>query len=234
MVVRLVLVDFWGTLFKLEVSVDEYLDERSILFKKVLHSFGYNFSAEFLKERYQIVRTVIDSVRRALSIEVPLLVEIRSLVKALGIDDNYEMERVLVKVYERLIAKYLKPVSDAEYFLSGLKRMNLLLVLVSNTSDSRILRLVLKRYHLNRYFDFMVFSDRVRYRKPHKMIYKKVLRKFYVKPSECIMVGDEDVDSIGARSLGIVSISLNSNVKADYNVNNLREAYRLIINLLSR
>ncbi|MGC8949093.1 MAG: hypothetical protein ACP5OK_07140, partial [Thermoprotei archaeon] len=91
MVVRLVFVDFWGTLFKLEVPVDKYLDERSILFKKVLHNFGYNFSVEFLKERYQIVRTVVDSVRRALSLEVPLLVEIRSLVKVLGIDDNYDI-----------------------------------------------------------------------------------------------------------------------------------------------
>ncbi|MGB9729526.1 MAG: HAD family hydrolase [Thermoprotei archaeon] len=234
MVVRLVFVDFWGTLFKLEVPVDKYLDERSILFKKVLHNFGYNFSVEFLKERYQIVRTVVDSVRRALSLEVPLLVEIRSLVKVLGIDDNYEIERALVKVYEGLIVKYLKPVSDAEYFLSELKKMNLLLVLVSNTSDSKILRLVLRRYHLNMYFDFMVFSDRVMYRKPHKIIYKKVLRKFYVKPSECIMIGDEDVDSIGARSLGIISISLNSNVEADYNVNNLREAYHLIVNLLGK
>ncbi|MGC8948275.1 MAG: HAD family hydrolase, partial [Thermoprotei archaeon] len=150
------------------------------------------------------------------------------------IDDNYEIEWALVKVYEGLIVKYLKPVSDAEYFLSELKKMNLLLVLVSNTSDSKILRLVLRRYHLNMYFDFMVFSDRVMYRKPHKIIYKKVLRKFYVKPSECIMIGDEDVDSIGARSLGIISISLNSNVEADYNVNNLREAYHLIVNLLGK
>ncbi|MEM3714918.1 MAG: HAD family hydrolase, partial [Nitrososphaeria archaeon] len=82
--------------------------------------------------------------------------------------------------------------------------------------------------------DFMVFSDKVGYTKPHKIIYKKVLRKFHVSPNECVMVGDEDVDSMGARSLGITSIILNSNVKADYNVNNLREAYRVIVDLLNK
>lgn len=233
MVIRVVLVDFWGTLFKLELPVDEYLNKRSILFRDALSGFGYDFSVEYLKDRYQIIRAVADSIRRALNVEIPLSVEIRSLIKILGVSDDHAIEKALTRVYEKLIIKHLKPVSDAEYFLSELKKKNLSLVLLSNTSNSKILKSVLRKYNLSKYFDFMVFSDQVGYRKPHKMIYKKVLRRFYVNPEECVMVGDEDVDSIGAKSLGIISINLNSNVKADYNVSNLKEAYHLITNLLS-
>ncbi len=232
MPIKAVLVDFWGTLFKLNLSLDEYLHKRSILFRNVLSNLGYDFSVDYLKDRYELIRVVTDNVRRALNIEIPLVIELQSLMKILGIDDESDLiKKELIRSYKKLLVKHLKPVNDAEYFLSGLKDMNLTLVLISNTTYSKILRTVLKRYGFDKYFSFMIFSDVVGRRKPHKIIYKKALRRLRLKPEECIMVGDEDVDSIGARTLGITSISLNRNVKADYNVNNLSEAYHLIKNI---
>jgi HAD superfamily hydrolase (TIGR01509 family) len=232
MVIKAVFVDFWGTLFKLNLSTEEYLYKRSTLFKNVLSNLGYNFSVDYLKDRYQLIRTVTDNVRRTLNIEIPLLVEIQSLVKILGInDENGLIKKKLVNVYKKLLIKHLKPVSDAEYFLSELKRMNLLLALISNTTDSKILKTILKKYGFDKYFNLMIFSDKVGHRKPHKVIYERALKKFHIKPEECIMIGDEDVDSIGAKALGIISINLNSNVNADYNVANLSEAYHIIKNL---
>jgi len=232
MTIKAVLVDFWGTLFKLNLPADEYFNKRSILFRNVLNNLGYNFPVDYLRDRYQLIRTVADNIRRSLSIEVPLLIEIRSLVKILGINDEDDLiEKELIKAYKKLLVKHLKPVNDAEYFLSELKRMDINLALISNTSDSRILRTVLRKYDFNKYFNVMVFSDMIGRRKPHKTIYKRVLRRLHTKPEECVMIGDEDVDSIGAKALGIISISLNNNVKADYNVKNLSEAYHIIKNL---
>lgn len=232
MVVKAVLVDFWGTLFKLNLPANEYFNKRGILFRNVLNSLGYNFPVDYLKDRYQLIRIVTDNIRRSLNIEIPLLVEIQSLVKILGINDENDLvKKELINAYKKLLIRHLKPVNDAEYFLSELKRMNINLALISNTSDSKILKTVLKKYDFNKYFSIMVFSDIIGRRKPHRTIYKRVLKKLHVKPEECVMIGDEDVDSIGAKALGIISISLNSNVSADYNVKNLSEACNIIKNL---
>ena len=61
------------------------------------------------------------------------------------------------------------------------------------------------------YFDWVLTSVDVGYRKPHAAGFTRLLNAFDVSPAEMIYVGDEQKDIDGANALGIVSVLIDRN-----------------------
>jgi HAD superfamily hydrolase (TIGR01509 family) len=107
--------------------------------------------------------------------------------------------------------------------------------LVSNFTYAPAIYASLRKLRINNYFNAIVVSDAVGWRKPHKTIFEHALRVLRVEPEDAVFVGDsplEDVD--GAKAAGLRSVFVASrfsplgdvgkcNSKPDLVCQNLRE-----------
>jgi len=100
-----------------------------------------------------------------------------------------------------------EPYDDTVPLLETLRARGIRLAVVSNW-DSR-LRRILKDRGLAAYFDAVVISAEVGWRKPHAAIFRRALEALGVAPGEALHVGDSVGDDVeGARASGIRPVLL--------------------------
>jgi putative hydrolase of the HAD superfamily len=76
--------------------------------------------------------------------------------------------------------------------------------LVSNFTDTSFLRSSLKRLGLEDYFEFVLVSEEVGWRKPHPLIFNRLLHLMDVEAGEILFVGDDlRCDIFGAKNVGM-------------------------------
>ena len=150
------------------------------------------------------------------------------------------------KLVEKCIELYYKPrvgvgkvvyYPDSKPALIELKKRGLKLGIISNVS--RGITFFLKELKFEEYFDIIVFSWEVGWRKPFKKIFEEATKRLRVKPEESIMVGDSlKADVTGAKNFGMIAIWINRRsseidlekipVKPDYTVKSLLEVVEIV------
>jgi putative hydrolase of the HAD superfamily len=123
---------------------------------------------------------------------------------------------------------------ETESVLKELKKKNIKIGVLSNTAygaDKEYL--IGSTPQINQYFDVCLASTEVGFRKPHTKGFLQLLRALQVPAGDCLFVGDEPVDIIGANKAGIVSVLINrSGKKRDYGqkytVNSLTDILKLV------
>jgi putative hydrolase of the HAD superfamily len=120
--------------------------------------------------------------------------------------------------------------------LHELKRAGLPIGLVTNTSlPHNVIVEELDRLLLNDYFDTIVCSSEIVFRKPDAAMFEVALRELGVAPEQTMFVGDDyHADVIGAKNLGMIAVWLNPNhqpipgeIKPDYTIAGLHEILKL-------
>jgi putative hydrolase of the HAD superfamily len=170
--------------------------------------------------------------------------------------NNREWEVTSDTVFTELFAAWgidapsaLKPAKDAFYsffftktevypetesVLRELKRKNIKIGVLSNTAygaDKEYL--IGSTPQINQYYDVCLASTEVGFRKPHTRGFLQLLQALQVKAGDCLFVGDEPVDIIGANKTGMNSVLINrSSEKRDYGqkytVSSLTEILKLV------
>jgi putative hydrolase of the HAD superfamily len=111
--------------------------------------------------------------------------------------------------------------------------------LVSNFTDSGFLHRSLRKFGLEGYFDSVVVSDAVGWRKPHPRIFKHFLDSMHVEAEEAVYIGDDlDADIRGAGDMGMTTVLIfrqgaesknhESDDMPDYTVKSLLELEELL------
>jgi len=96
---------------------------------------------------------------------------------------------------------------DAALTLGILESGGYRLGLVSNAGDDKDVKTLVRRFHIERYFDFILTSAACSYRKPHPRIFELALAHWGLPPGEAAMVGDLlEADILGAQNAGLFSI----------------------------
>jgi len=132
---------------------------------------------------------------------------------------------------------------EAKQVLKTLKDMELKLGIVSN-SPINFHENVIKKHGLREYFDVVVISCDVGYRKPHSRIFEIALKALNVDPKHAMYVGDvPQIDIPGAKELGMVVVLMSKpepvveylrlpknpdDVKPDYLIDNLMELVNIV------
>jgi HAD superfamily hydrolase (TIGR01549 family) len=95
-------------------------------------------------------------------------------------------------------------------FLSFLKTRGIKLGLISNTQmPSRFRHPTIEKQGLLSYFDVIVLSSEVSWRKPRAEIFLEALRQLQVEPEECLHFGDNiRADVEGAKQVGILAVQV--------------------------
>jgi putative hydrolase of the HAD superfamily len=79
--------------------------------------------------------------------------------------------------------------------------------LISNFTYAPVIYAGLRKVGISGFFDVILVSDAVGWRKPHKKIFEESLKKLGVKAEETVHVGDSPEEDIkGAKQLGMKTV----------------------------
>lgn len=140
--------------------------------------------------------------------------------KQSGLSFNEEIGRKHLEEFCRLNETF----SDVRELLSELKQMGFKLGLLSNaTGPHDIFQKDLDTRDLTKYFDSVVWSCAIGYRKPSSKAFEVILANLGVEPQDALMVGDSEIaDICGAIKVGmdaaLVSREGNLQTSAHYQV----------------
>ena len=100
-----------------------------------------------------------------------------------------------------IVYQCCKPSFQHEYALAELKRLGFRLGVASN-SVRQTVEVMMERSHLTRHLDLMLSNQDVKEPKPSPEIYTAAIRHFGLKPSECVIVEDNENGIRAAKASG--------------------------------
>ncbi len=79
--------------------------------------------------------------------------------------------------------------------------------LVSNFTYAPVVHASLRKLGISRFFNAVVVSGDVGWRKPYKLVFEEALRRLQVEPSEAVYLGDSPLEDIkGAKNAGLRTV----------------------------
>ncbi len=170
-----------------------------------LASKGYEYSLEELWRTFTSSRESI-RVYGGGDFEPWDLASITLMLSRLGLRDP-KLSLEVYDVFVNAIASGLVLEQDAVMVLEELKARGLRLGVLSNMGSYDIVLRILRRDGLLEYFDVVVASQMIGWRKPSSSIYNYALRLIGVKAGEAVHVGDDPVaDVMGAKKAGLKAV----------------------------
>ncbi|MBQ4610707.1 MAG: HAD family hydrolase [Clostridia bacterium] len=129
--------------------------------------------------------------------------------------------------------------------LSALKDMGVRLAVISNTASLFQVFDTLENYGIRKYFDQVVISSIVSYRKPHVNAFKIALRQMGLSADECVYVGDTVARDVSgaikagfAKTIQIYSFltasrdaGLDGSIKPDYVIEDMNQIPQIVAEL---
>ncbi|MBC7130289.1 HAD-IA family hydrolase [Candidatus Bathyarchaeota archaeon] len=243
MVVKAVIFDFIGTL----VCVRGYsLEASKMKLYKCLCDAGFDLACDDFLVAYTQAHEKYRVVRYRRFVEVTNAVWIADALCRLGFSVDSEDERIkaAVNVFFEDYLRSLRVRRCARKILSRLSRSGYKLGLVSNFTYAPLIYAALRQLGLEGFFDVVLVSADVGWRKPHGNIFQEALKRLGVSASEAIYVGDSpDEDIRGAKKAGMLTIHVASQFfpqsalrksrhRPDYAARSLCDAGRMLFRLL--
>lgn len=207
---KAILFDLGGTLIEYENLTWQELSVQG--FKLAFDTL--KGSLDDLPERERFVRLFDDHFEARYRESLKSLVEVKvtDLIKdcfaTLNIPGDGVLRQEFLEAYYRPITDQVTMVKNAPQVLGQLKSKGLKMGLVSNTIfPGEFHRRELRRFGLIHFFDHLLFSCEVGFKKPHPAIFREALEALEVKPEEAVFIGDRLKEDIaGPKSLGIKTI----------------------------
>lgn len=166
--------------------------------------------------------------------EVPAPERFGMLFRRLGL----EPAMVPPEILQKLLLTHMRELSKAVVcpphhaaVLAALRKGRRLGV-VSNFDYTPTARLILEREGLSGFFETVVVSDEIGWRKPKAVIFETALRRLGVGAEEALFVGDRaDIDVAGAQAVGMAAAWINRDGAAlpagapppDFEIRDLKE-----------
>jgi len=206
--------------------------------RKMLERHGIKVSTDMIAKAYEEAKK---ELRKRLPefIEIDLAERWVETLRILDVTADRELAKECMDAFFSVRQGIGKVVyfEDFKPTVEMLRENGLKLGLISNV-DYGIMYFV-REIRLYEYFDTVVFSWQVKWKKPHPRIFQIALDRLKVKPEESIMVGDSlRADVKGAKNIGMTAVWINRSgnvvnvneldVKPDYIIKSLKELEKII------
>lgn len=228
-----VIFDFIGTLAIVK-DYDLEMSKRK-LYKAIVNS-GFNIGQKEFLNAYTEAHEKYRIIRYEQLTEVTNAVWISEALQNLGYEAAEEDPRIKIAVNiffeDYLNSLRLRPC--AKKLLEKVAE-NCKLGLISNFTYAPIIYAGLRKLDINKFFNAVLVSEDVGWRKPHPKIFEECLNRLHARAERTIFVGDSPSEDIkGAKMVGIKTIFIpsqfysfknlkESSQKADKTVKSLRE-----------
>jgi len=218
--IKAIIFDFIGTL----TNVKNYtMEDSKIKLHEALVEVGVNLNAERFLEAYDQAHEKYRVIRYGELTEVTNAVWVSEALNNLGFKTNPKdagIKTALNIFFEEYLASFeLRPC--VKKLLNKLST-DYKLGLVSNFTYAPVIYTALRRLDINNFFDAVLVSEAVVWRKPHMRIFQETLRRLGVSAKEAVYVGDSPLEDIkGAKALGMRTVFVPSMF---YSLENMRES----------
>ena len=220
MTIKAFIFDFIGTL----TLVKNYsLENSEKNLYEAIKEAGFKINSEEFFKAYNQAQQKYREIRYQKLVEVTNAVWVSEALNNLGFKTKPEDSTVKTAVnmffVDYLNSLKLRPC--AKSLLNALSK-NYKLGLISNFTYAPVIYAGLRKLKINSYFNAVLVSEALGWRKPHRKIFEAVLKKLNVKNYETVYIGDSPLEDIkGAKSLGIHTIFIQSQF---YSFKHLRES----------
>jgi putative hydrolase of the HAD superfamily len=222
--IKAVIFDFIGTLTNLRgYSLEASRTVSKMKLQRAIVKAGFRIDRKSFSKAYTHAYEKYRIIRYQKLIEVTNAVWISEAINNLGYkttpDDpqvktavNISFEDYLNSIELRPCTKRILKMISADYKLG----------LVSNFTYAPVIYAGLRKLDMNHFFNIILISDEVGWRKPHPKIFNDALKRLKVSAHETVYVGDSPLEDIkGAKATGMKTIFVSSQF---YTLKNLRES----------
>jgi len=203
--VKAVVFDFIGTL----ANVRYYsLEASKMKLYRAIVEAGFDVDVESFMKAYSHAHERYRVIRYQKLVEVTNAVWISEALNTLGFkttpQDTHIKTAVNVFFEDYLNSFQLRPCAK--------KTLNKVLTdyklgLVSNFTYAPVIHAGLRRLGINQFFNTVLVSEEVGWRKPHVKIFEETLRRLQVSAEETVYVGDSPLEDIeGAKAAGLKTV----------------------------
>ncbi len=241
--IKAVIFDFIGTL----VNVEGYDLEASKkkLYEAIFNS-GFRISREEFLEAYTHSHEKFRFIRYQKMVEVTNAVWISDALNSLGFKTT-PSDLPIKTAVNMFFEDYVNSFRLRRCARQVLKRLSedYKIGLVSNFTYAPVIYVGLRKVGINSFFNAVVVSDALGWRKPHEKIFEEALKRLDVKAEEAVYVGDSpDEDIEGAGAIGMKTVLVQSQFnplkehfksfkKPDAIAKNLCQAYQKIMEIVN-
>jgi len=208
--IEAVIFDFIGTL----ATVERYAYETSV--KKMYESLrdvGFNMEYEHFTQAYERAHQKYRTIRYEELVEVTNTVWLSEALNSLGFATNPDEENVkeAINIFFKDYIQSLRRRNCATRTLKTLLERGYALGLISNFTYAPVIYAGLQKLNLNQYFNAILVSEDVGWRKPHPRIFKEALKRLDKKAKQTVFLGDSPVEDIqGAKDVGMRTVFIPS------------------------
>lgn len=203
--VRAVVFDFIGTL----TNVKDYsMEDSKKKLCKAIKAEGFDVEEKSFSEAYSRAHEKYRVVRYQELVEVTNAVWISEALNYLGLKaspDDARIKTALNLFFEDYVKSFeLRPCVKE---LLRKASVSFKLGLISNFTYAPVIYVGLRRLAINQFFNAVLVSADVGWRKPSERIFWEALRRLGVKVEETVYVGDSPLEDIkGAKALGMRTV----------------------------
>jgi len=202
-------MDYIGTL----VNVRYYdMDASRKKLHKALTEAGFETNINEFLEAYTVAHEKYRVVRYKQLKEVTNSVWISEALNNLGFNANNDDSRIktALNIFFQDYVNSLELRPHAKKLVKKIKE-NCKLGLISNFTYALVIYASLKKIGVNKFFDTVLVSDEIGWRKPHKQIFVEALRKLKMTAKEAVFIGDTPSEDIkGAEETAIKTVFVTS------------------------
>ncbi|MCX7918762.1 MAG: HAD family hydrolase [bacterium] len=203
-----ILFDFGNTLVSTELDWEVVLDQNIASLLAYLDSVNIKVDRETFGQAFLQIRKENFAKAEAELREYPAEESLAHLLSRLGITN------ITPNMLEQAVDAFFAPEENlypvfpgVPEVLAELKSRGYSMALVSNATSGRLIRKAAANRDLVKYFNAIIISAEIGYRKPHPKIFQVALTELQAKPEETVMVGDLlEIDIVGAQQLGLKTI----------------------------
>jgi len=175
---------------------------------KAISDVGFSVKAGEFVEAYTRAHEKYRKIRYEQLVEVTNAVWIAEALNSLGVKTDPEDTRIKVALnafFEDYVNSFrLRPCAIQLLTRASEQRK---MGLISNFTYAPVIYAALRRLGINRFFDAVLVSEAVGWRKPHAKIFEEALRKLDARPDETVCVGDSPLEDIkGAKALAMKTV----------------------------
>lgn len=200
--------DYWETIVEEKEKGAARIEKisRELLGLPIFSGLSEEKLLKAIEDRWLAVTTLLSTQ----PFEVPLQKFLEELFRDLGRDPDTGVLEELISLISGKVHEQTVVIEGAVEFLSFLKEKGIKVGLISNTQLPRALvEESMEKSGLLPYFDSLVLSSEVSWRKPYPEIFKEGLKRLKVRPENTLHFGDSyyyDVE--GAKRTGIFPIQV--------------------------
>jgi HAD superfamily hydrolase (TIGR01549 family) len=207
---RAITFDFWNTLYKAPAG-QEMSNWRISAFQKILLQLGRPADPVLVRIAIEDCWRYAHKYQREYGMDITPRGHLDYILQQLRLDLKREEWQQVYQVFTSILLAHPPQLNEgvAETLPQLAEKYKLAVICNTGITPGLLLREIMKADDIFRFFDFLTFSDEVKWAKPNVKIFNYTLENLQVQNGEAAHIGDDSSSDVtGAKMAGMTAVWL--------------------------